>query len=161
MLHRIALLMIGPLAAATTAQAAESSSGNGALVLAAVIGLQSPLVSAAGKIVLGKMLDGDLAFSASVAKIKVQARSVSCRASDVDIAAHACTIGFGQHSTSVKGRVAHEIFATLVENGVPSDGAAGSIFEAVSNLSCTVDPAEVKQRGGGGADCTFQAGPGS
>jgi len=38
---------------------------------------------------------------------------------------------------------------------VPSDGAAGSIFEAVSNLGCTIDPGEVKQKGGGGAHCTW------
>ena len=42
-----------------------------------------------------------------------------------------------------------------------ADGAAGSVFEAVSHLSCTIKVGEVKERGGGGADCSFDAGPGS
>jgi hypothetical protein len=35
------------------------------------------------------------------------------------------------------------------------DGAAGSIFEALSNLKCTIDPNEVKQKSGGGAECQY------
>ena len=42
---------------------------------------------------------------------------------------------------------------------MPSDGAAGSVFESVTALSCTVDPSVVKQKAGGGADCTFTPGP--
>jgi hypothetical protein len=46
--------------------------------------------------------------------------------------------------------------ATLAEIGVEPDGAAGSTFESVSNLKCTIDPNEVKQKaGGGGAECQY------
>jgi hypothetical protein len=39
--------------------------------------------------------------------------------------------------------------------GVPQESAAGSTFVAVSNLDCTIDPGEVKQKAGGGAHCTY------
>ena len=38
------------------------------------------------------------------------------------------------------------------------DGAAGSVFEGLSKLDCTIDPAEIKQKAGGGANCTFNPG---
>ncbi len=54
------------------------------------------------------------------------------------------------------GREAHELYATLIEAGVPSSGAAGSINESVKSLECVIDPAEVRQESGGGAKCTFE-----
>jgi len=61
----------------------------------------------------------------------------------------------------VKGRKAHELFATIAEVGVPSDGAAGTIYESLSHLACTINPAEIKQKAGGGAECKFDPGAGS
>jgi len=37
--------------------------------------------------------------------------------------------------------------------GVPADGAAGTIFEALSKLSCTLAPTVIQDKAGGGADC--------
>jgi hypothetical protein len=62
---------------------------------------------------------------------------------------------FGAKKIPTRGRKAHELYATLAQVGVPPDGTAGSIFEAVSNLDCTIEPDEVKQKAGGGAHCTF------
>jgi hypothetical protein len=42
--------------------------------------------------------------------------------------------------------------------GIPADGAAGSVSESLSKLSCTLDPAEIKQKAGGGASCSFETG---
>lgn len=146
----------------TTARAADSASGSGALAIAGLVGLQSPLLTSSAKNALSHMLGGDLSFAFSAnGTITVKAGSVSCRASDVDISAHDCALKFGGTTRTLKGRAAHELYATLIENGVASDGAAGSIFEAVTHLSCTIKVAEVKERGGGGADCSFDAGPGS
>ena len=56
-------------------------------------------------------------------------------------------------------RVAHRHAPpTLALAGVPSDGAAGSIFESLSKLSCTLDPKAIKDKAGGGADCSFEPG---
>jgi len=59
---------------------------------------------------------------------------------------------------NLKGRRAHELFATIGEVGVPADGAAGTIFEALSYLDCTINPHEIEQRAGGGASCSFDPG---
>jgi hypothetical protein len=58
----------------------------------------------------------------------------------------------------LKGRRANELNATALEAGVPSEGAAGSIFESFSHLVCTIDPNDIKQKAGGGANCTFDTG---
>jgi hypothetical protein len=103
-----------------------------------------------------KLLDGNTEFSFPAGKtITVAAEKVTCRAGNVDIASHSCDLSFGSQVVSLKGRSAHELFATLAEIGVPPDGAAGSIFEAVSNLKCTIHPNEVKQKAGGGAECQY------
>lgn len=134
------------------------SSGAGALALAALVGEQSPALDPQQKQALADMLDGKLNFTVS-APIAVAAASVACRQSDVDISHHDCTLKFGAAARALTGRAAHELFATLAENGVPGDGAAGSIYEAVSHLACAIKPAEVKQKAGGGATCAWGPGP--
>ena len=136
--------------------AASTVNGNGALALAALVGEVSPFVSAPNKRVLAKLLDGDANFSfPSGHTISVVTEMLSCRASNVDIKSHSCELKFEKHNVVLRGRRAHELFATVAEVGVPPEGAAGSIFEAVSNLRCTIDPNEVKQNSGGGAQCNY------
>ncbi|WP_020173359.1 hypothetical protein [Methyloferula stellata] len=149
-------LMLGPV----SAHAGGSSTGSAALALAALAGAQSPYVSSGDKQALSYLLDGNLTFAISGnTKIAVVADSVSCRASNVDISEHDCTLKFGAVTRLLKGREAHELYATLVENGIPSDGAAGSIYEALSHLDCSINPNEVKQKDGSGAKCAWQPGP--
>ena len=143
------LLLANPAAAGTV-------NGSGALALAALVGNVSPNVSATKKRVLSKLLNDHANFSfASGHTISVVAKKVSCRASNVDIKSHSCEFKFGTHNVVLHGRRAHEVFATMAEVGVPSEGAAGSIYEALTNLRCTIDPNEVKQNSGGGARCHY------
>jgi hypothetical protein len=140
------------------ADGATNSSGASALALAALVGSHSPVLNGTERRALADMLNGDLAFSFPAgATITVLADAVSCRASNVDISAHSCTLTFGSASRALNGRAAHELYATLIENGVASEGAAGSVFAAISHLSCKIDPAAVKQKSGAGADCAFAA----
>jgi hypothetical protein len=135
---------------------AETADGSGALALAALVGENSPLLSAPEKSGLTKFLDGQANVNFPAGQtISVAAEKLTCRASNVDITSHSCELTFGGKNVALKGRRAHELFATLAEIGVPPDGAAGSIFEAVSNLECTIDPNEVKQNSGGGAHCKY------
>jgi hypothetical protein len=90
--------------------------------------------------------------------ISVKADKIVCRASNVDISSHSCALTFGPKMVNLKGRRAHELFATIGEVGVPADGAAGTIFEALSYLDCTINPHEIEQRAGGGASCSFDPG---
>ena len=105
------------------------------------------------------MLDGKSQFPVERADLAVAADSIACRQSDVDISHHDCALKFGAATRALNGRGAHELYATLIENGVPSDGAAGSSYESVSHLACTIKPGEVKQKGGGGATCAWSPGP--
>jgi hypothetical protein len=135
---------------------AANTTGNAALSLAALVGLQSPLLSGTEKGVLTKYLDGhaDVIFKKGKV-IVVKADAVTCHISNVDITVHSCDLTFAGKKKTVTGRKAHEIFATLIENGVPSDGAAGSIFEGLTQLECKIDPAQVAGRNGGGASCDY------
>jgi hypothetical protein len=151
------LLLIGSFVFfAPHAASAETVNGSGALTLAALVGTVSPLLSGSEKGVLRQLLDGRAKFAFPAGKtICVQAGKLTCRASNVDLKSYSCALNFGSHDVALKGRRAHELYATLAEIGVAPDGAAGSTFEAVSNLKCTIDPGEVKQSSGGGANCDY------
>jgi hypothetical protein len=135
---------------------ANGTGGHSALSLAELVGLRSPLLSAPHKDILFKFLNGDTTFASSNAPFTFTASLIDCGAGDVDITASRCTLAFGSApQVQLSAAAAHELYATLIEAGVPSDGAAGTIHESVTNLSCTVDVGQVKQRAGGGATCTF------
>jgi hypothetical protein len=91
-------------------------------------------------------------------KITISADKIVCRVSNVDISARSCELTFRGKKQIVSGRRASEIFATEALAGVVSDGAAGSVFESLSNLSCTLDPKAIKQKDGSGANCSFDPG---
>jgi hypothetical protein len=136
---------------------AESLTGNRALALAALVAENSPQLGAKDKRVMMHMLDGNLHFRFPPnKKISVLADRISCSAGDVDISEHSCELKFGSATHVLHGRTAHELFATLVEAGAGSEGAAGRVFEVISHLSCAIHPNEVKEKGGGGAECTFE-----
>jgi hypothetical protein len=138
---------------------AGSASGNDALAFASMVAEQSPLLNLNEKSVMNQLLRPDPNVSyISDRKISVEADSVVCRESNVDIIYRSCELSFGDRKVTVKGRKAHELFATIAEFGVEPDGAAGTIYESVSRVACTIDPAEVKQKDGGGASCTFERG---
>lgn len=125
---------------------AETADGNGALALAALVAENSPLLGATDKTVLAKFLNGQTNVTYPAGKTTfISVDKITCRASNVDIAYHSCDLVFGKKTR------AHELYATLAEVGVQADGAAGSTFEAVSNLKCTIDANEVKQKSSGGA----------
>ena len=67
-------------------------------------------------------------------------------------------VTFGKKTRTVNGSTAGEIFATEALAGIPPDGAAGSNFESLTKLSCTIDPNAIRRKDGSGADCTFQPG---
>lgn len=145
-----------------TASAAPlaGTSGNVALPLAATIGIYEPNLSPGDKKALVDLLDANVDFYWPIGrKIAVQADAVICKVSNVDITARSCEIVFGKKTIAVKGRSAHEIFATIAKAGVPSEGAAGSIYESVSHLNCVIDPRQIFDKAGAGADCKFKPGP--
>ena len=91
-------------------------------------------------------------------KISVTADKIVCRVSNVDITARSCELTFKGAKQTITGRRASEIFATEAMAGIPADGAAGSVSESLSKLTCTLDPTEIRKKAGGGADCSFETG---
>jgi hypothetical protein len=137
---------------------AATTVGNGALALASVVAEYSSLLSGNEKREMLRLFDGNLDFTPPPnTKITVQADAIICRASNVDITSRSCNLTFGHTTVAVKGRKAHELFATIFEIGVPSEGAAGTIYEGLSHLLCTIDLQEIQQTSGGGAHCEFDA----
>ena len=158
-MKKFALLALMFLLPSAAAAAPSTTNGSSALALAGLVAAHSPLLTHKKKRVMDKLLRGRESFTFPAGKtITVTAKSVVCRSSNVDIAAHSCVLTFGAKHRNLIGRSAHELYATLIENGVPGDGAAGSNFEAVSDLSCVVDPNGVKQKDGSGASCAFTPG---
>jgi hypothetical protein len=154
----LAIITLSLFTAGITAAAAAPTtvSGSVALALAGVVAPYSPLPAAEKKAVAAFFAGNtDVSYAK---KITVTADKIVCRTSNVDITARSCELTFKGKTRTVKGREANEIFATEVMAGVPSDGAAGSIFESLSKLSCTLDPKALKDKAGAGADCSFEPG---
>jgi hypothetical protein len=151
------MLWQGAISAASAAPA--TAKGPAALALAAVVAEYSPWMNGHDTSVLARLFDGhlNLGFPAN-RKISVTAEAVVCRASNVDIAERSCKLTLGTHTHTLKGRRANELNATAAQAGAPSEGAAGSIITSLSHLFCTIDLTEIKQKAGGGADCTFDTG---
>src|SRR5580693_11856 len=144
------LLLVGGSAAT-----AGTAGGSAALALAGVVATHSPLLSSGEKKAVAAFFAGNSGFPYKN-KITVTADKIVCRISNVDITARSCELTFKSKTNTIKGREANELYATEVFAGVPSDGAAGSIFESVSKLSCTLDPAGIKDKAGAGTDCSYQ-----
>lgn len=135
---------------------AMTATGRGALALASLVADQSPTIRARDRTVLRQMFNGRAAVTFPVGqKIEVRADSVVCRVGNVDITQHDCTLTFGNRTVREDGRRAHEFYTTLIEVGVRPEGAAGSLHFALSALVCNVDPQVIRQRAGGGAECSF------
>ena len=154
-MKRIALPVLA-LALTMQSASADTAAGQRALALAALVAEHSPSLGGEDKYAVVRLFEGGLNFPFPAnRKITVQADSIVCRASNVDITSRSCTLTFGGRAVTLTGRRAHGLFATIAEVGVPEDGAAGSVSVSMSKLTCTIDPAQIKQKAGGGADCTF------
>ncbi len=142
--------------------AAESKNVNGpsGLALAAIVASHSRALGVVDRNVLARLFNGRTNFGFPRNRtIMVSAASIDCKVSNVDITERSCALAFGAGNRALKGREAHELYATLVEAGAPSDGAAGTIHESISHLVCTIDPNAIRQKDGSGAECKFDTGP--
>ncbi len=151
-----ALALVLSIAAVSSASAG-SASGSSALALAALVAQCSPALSPADKKTVAALFAGNTGGKAT-GKISVIADKVMCRTSNVDLTSRSCELTFKGGNHSLKGREASELFATMALAGIAPEGAAGSNIASVSKLNCTLDIAAIKQKDGGGASCSFDAG---
>ena len=152
------LFVLGP-GVSTASAASENASGPAALALAAVVASHSSVLASFDRRAMARLFGGHSAIGFPPnRKISVTADSIVCRASNVVITARTCELAFGAGKRFLEGREANELAATLVAAGIAPEGAAGSIVESVTKLACTVDPNEIRQKAGGGAQCAFETG---
>ena len=59
---------------------------------------------------------------------------------------------------ALAGKAISKLTLYDVVPGVVPEGAAGSNIESLSKLNCTINPREVRQKAGGGAQCSFETG---
>jgi len=159
-LSGVAIALVIVTAARVASAVPMTVDGQAALALGALVGEHSPSLSSLQKRTIRLIFDGDQTgpFPTTLA-ITVQADSILCRVSNVQVAIRSCVLTFGGHSRKLTGRAAHEIYSSLVEVGNPSNGAAGTIFESLNRLSCTIDPQALRRNDGGGAHCAFTPAP--
>ena len=152
-------LVVGTASGAAAASGATPAkvSGSTALALAGVIAPLSPNLTSAEKKAMAMLFaaNADIPYKKPIV---VTADKIVCRTGNVDITVRNCEVTFGKKVRTVNGPTANEIYATEALAGIPPDGAAGSNFESLSKLSCTIDPNAIRQKDGSGADCTFQPG---
>jgi len=147
-----ALFLLAAFGLTSAAAAPVNAGGSTALAVAAVIAQYSPLLSAYEKRVIAGLFNGN---ARAGKKLTVTAESIVCRVGNVDITARSCELTFDKGSRTLKGREANEIYATLTAAGATAEGAAGSMIQTVTKLSCTLDQDVIKDHAGGGADCSF------
>ncbi|QIP04259.1 hypothetical protein [Bradyrhizobium symbiodeficiens] len=152
----LVLVSLSGIAGASGATPAKVS-GATALALAGVIAPLSPDLSGAERKAVAMLFAGssDVPYKKAIV---VTADRIVCRTGNVDITVRNCEVTFGKTVRTVNGSTANEIFATEALAGIPPDGAAGSNFESLTRLSCTIDPNAIRRKDGSGADCTFQPG---
>lgn len=155
MKHTISLALVLATALGVSAAAAETANGSAGLALAAVVATASPLLTSAER----KAVDELFAENSNISyrkKIVVTADKIVCRTSNVDITLRSCELSFGKKTKTINGRAANELYATEAMAGVPADAAAGTNYESVAKLSCTLDPQAIKQKDGSGANCSYE-----
>ena len=155
----LAVLFVLGQGVSTAAAAPGSASGPAALALAGVVAAHSSVLGSFDRRAMARLFGGHSGISFPPnRKISVTADSIICRASNVVITARTCELAFRAGKRLLEGREANELAATLVAAGVTPEGAAGSIVESVTKLACTIDPTEIRQKAGGGAQCAFETG---
>jgi hypothetical protein len=127
-------------------------------MLAAIVAQHSPLLSSAEKQDVAHLVEGDPdSVSRDRTTIAVSASDIACKVSVVDLTSRTCEIRFGRDQVTLRGQAANELFATMLEAGVPPDPGAGQVWVHLSNLNCVLTLPDLRAKGGAGATCSFEA----
>ncbi len=157
---RLAVLAVSlSTAGASTASAAPAiSQRTGARWrLAGVVALYSPLLTADEREAVSAFFVGQSGVRYAK-KISVTADKIVCKVSNVDITARSCELTFKGAKQTITGRRASEIFADRSHGRRARRRRRRIGVESLSKLTCTLDPAEIKQKAGGGASCSVRDG---
>lgn len=128
------------------------SRGQEALALAVVVGRHSTTLPAPSRALLVQVGNG----GASRAGQFVVAAGVHCLTHPSLMNDWSCDLAFANRTVRVTGLAAHEVIATLLENGVAGDGAMGAYGYEVTHLRCTISPRLIANHDEDGARCDWR-----
>jgi hypothetical protein len=149
-------ILLSVLLIATQSAVGASIKGADALALAFLVSVHSPVLGMDDTLSMQRLFNRKIPVShANTKTISIGADVIVCQVDNVDIAARSCRLTFGAKTVNLNERAAQELYATMAEAGVPSEGAASKVSKSLSRLVCTINPQEIGERNGGGADCTF------
>ncbi len=153
-----AVVLLAAVGGSAASAAPATATGPTALAVAAVIAQYSPVLNPGERKVIAGLFDGNIRMSYPIKKLSVDVDTVTCRISNVAVADRSCDLTFKKGKRSLKGRGANEVYATFASAGITAEGAAGSMIESLSKLSCTIDLGAIKQNDGSGANCSWEGG---
>jgi hypothetical protein len=155
-----ASVVLGPAVAAAQAPGPQDDRSQASMLLATLVGANSPTLSAAQKAVLALYRAGKP--DAKAGKLVVKADKISCTAGDAKAeTAFACDLSFGAAApVHLTARPASQIFAALQMIGAWSSAPFGPGAVQVSAVSCTLVAATIAGGNDGGADCAYTPAPG-
>lgn len=137
---------IRPVLAQTTTPAddrsATSADGLNALVLATLVGLNSPALTHEQKTLLANAIDDRAPSGRGPAKITVATDSIDCVSSSHHVALPRCTLAFGGKSVELAGRQGNELWNAMTSAGIQTDGEMGRVHVALGKLNCVIDVGE-------------------
>jgi hypothetical protein len=137
----------------------QEDKSQGSLLLATLVGGQSPTLSAAQKAVLAGYRAGK--SNAKSGKITVAVDKIGCTAGGKAETSFACDLAFGAKTIHLTARDASQVFAALEMIGAWSNAPFGPHAASATRVICTLDAAVIAGGNDGGADCTYTpaAGP--
>ena len=108
-----------PMTLLVQSASATDIAGAGALALAAIVAAHDPALNGNTRNVMARLFaEQNIPYPAGQ-KIIVKADKISCRQSNVAINRRSCELTFGTHTVNLSGRPSNELYATLIEVGVP------------------------------------------
>ena len=130
-----------------TSMLAATASGSGALALASLVAVHSPVLNMSDTVLIRRLFNGHFhQLRGDTKVISVEADAIVCSVGNVDLTAHSCKLTFGGKTINLVGDKAYELYATMSQAGVPSEGSAGAVHESLSHLVCTINPLEILPR---------------
>jgi hypothetical protein len=124
------------------------------LLVAALVGGNSPTLSATDKAALTHYLAGQPATDASLAKFPVSATKVLCTSSNRSEITWSCDLKFAAKTVHLTAAPAAELYAALMLAGLQGQAAMGTDEVGTAPLTCAIDPAAIAA-GAGGAACVL------
>jgi hypothetical protein len=127
---------------------AATASGSSAFALASLVAVHSPVLSTGDTVLIRRLFNGHFhQLRGDTKPISVDANAIVCSVGNVDLTAHSCKLTFGSKTINLTGDKAYELYATMSQAGVPSEGrVACREIKPIALISCRRPPESSSRR---------------